>query len=173
MFRKSGWFPALIAGTAISLGACSPGPAQDAGAAASAATTISPEAQKASFDMKELMGHVIDHNADGIWLHQGWVVDENGERDLFPTDEAGWMATENSAATLAEASNLLLVSARDGLPAEDPALWTDFAHKLQAASVRALEAAEARDKEAFFNAGGDIYVVCRDCHQRFILGETR
>jgi hypothetical protein len=34
-----------------------------------------------------------------------------------------------------------------------------------------MKAAEARDKQAFFDAGGAMYVACRDCHQEYILGE--
>ncbi|MDZ4759595.1 MAG: hypothetical protein SGJ21_00800 [Alphaproteobacteria bacterium] len=122
---------------------------------------------KTDMTMQELMARVIDPAADGVWLNQGWVIDSGGTRELFPTDEAGWFAVESAAASIAETSNLLLLPGR----AVDDERWTDYAHKLYDAGINARKAAESRDKQAFFDAGGAIYVVCRDCHARFILGE--
>ena len=124
-------------------------------------------AYRTELSMAELMAHVLDHAADGVWLNQGWVVDDKGERELFPTTEAGWLAAENSAATVAETANLLLLPGRR----VDDEHWTDHAHALHHASLEAMKAAEARDKQAFFDAGGAMYVACRDCHQEYILGE--
>lgn len=119
--------------------------------------------------MAELMAHVIDNAADGIWLNQGWVTNAEGTTELFPTDEAGWLRVENAALTLAESSNLLLLPGR---PLDDDPAWTEYAHEMHATAMAAHDAAVARDKQAFFDAGGAIYVVCRDCHQRYIVGET-
>ncbi len=156
---------------AITLGACgeaSNTPAPATGPSATTSSVVAAEDFRTQLPMKELMGHVIDSAADGIWLHQGWTVTEEGETDLFPKTDEEWLATENAALTLAEASNLLLLPNR---PQDDDRAWIDFAHGLNAAAMKAHDAAEARDEQAFFDAGGDIFVVCRDCHQRYIIGE--
>jgi hypothetical protein len=146
---------------AVLLGACSPGAETAAPAAADNGR------YKADLEMKELMAHVIDYNADGIWLNQGWIINETGTHELFPSDDAGWHGVESAAASLAESSNLLILPSR----AVDDEQWVEYAHRLHDRSMDAMKAAEARDKQAFFDAGGAIYVVCRDCHARYILGE--
>ncbi|MBU6319718.1 MAG: hypothetical protein KGS00_08700 [Alphaproteobacteria bacterium] len=134
---------------------------------ADVASAGSEGAYRTELTTAELMAHVLDHAADGVWLNQGWVVDDKGERELFPTTDEGWLAAENSAATVAETANLLLLPGRR----VDEEHWTDHAHALHKASLEAMKAAEARDKQAFFDAGGAMYVACRDCHQEYILGE--
>jgi hypothetical protein len=163
----------LVAFAAVAvLAGCSGGesPTLDASTPATSTGGPAPADFRATLSNKELMSHVIDNAADGVWLHQGWVDSAEGTEELFPTDEAGWMATRNAAATLAEASNLLLLPGR---PADDDRAWVDYAHQLHDASIAAMKAADARDKEAFFNAGGDMYVACRSCHQRYVIGEMK
>jgi hypothetical protein len=36
----------------------------------------------------------------------------------------------------------------------------------------AQKKAEARDKEAFFDAGGEIYNACVTCHNHFVQGDA-
>jgi cytochrome c556 len=153
---------ALVGGT---LSGC--GPAAESPNADNAEAAIQDNSYRTELTMAELMAHVVDHAADGVWLNQGWVVDGAGERELFPTTEEGWLAAENSAATVAEAANLLLLPGRR----IDNAGWTDHAQALHKASIEAMKAAEKRDKQAFFDAGGAMYVACRSCHQEYILGE--
>ena len=52
------------------------------------------------------------------------------------------------------------------------ARWVDCAHQLYDAAMKAQATALARDKEAFFNAGGDIYEACVACHNRYIARAT-
>lgn len=117
--------------------------------------------------MKELMAHVIDHAADGIWLAQGWLINAEGTHELFPTTDDGWRYASNAAVTLAEASNLLLLPGR---PVDDDRRWIDATHALYDAAMQAHEMAEKRDKEAFFKAGSSIYEACTQCHSHYIIG---
>lgn len=157
----------LLAASLIGgLSACAP-EASKTPAKTETASVADDPAYRTDLTMAELMGHVMDHAADGVWLNQGWVVDDKGERDLFPTTDEGWMAAENAAATVAETANLLLLPARR----VDNDHWVNHAHALHKASLEAMKAAESRDKQAFFDAGGAMYVACRDCHQEYILGE--
>lgn len=118
---------------------------------------------------QELMAHVIDYNAFEIWHRQGWVYTADGVEELFPTDDAGWFAAESAAATLAELSNVLLLPSH--IPDDSPEDWVRYAHELNRTAREAMDTAEAQDKEAFFDAGGDIYVVCSSCHLKFVIGE--
>jgi hypothetical protein len=140
------------------------------GEASAPAENNAPEASgpyATTLSMSELMAHVVDYQADGVWLNQGWRIDESGEHELFPTTDAGWLAAENSAASVAEAANVLMMPGR----AADDGDWINFSRQLHDASITAMKAAEARDKQAFFDAGGAMYVACRSCHQKYILGE--
>jgi hypothetical protein len=154
----------LGAALAALLAACSPGPAPSSGPAVS----LDPAEYRTAISMKDLMAQVIDNAADGVWLNQGWIIFATHTDELFPTTDEGWMRTSNAAVTLAEASNLLLLPGR---PMDDNRVWVDSAHMLYDAAMRAHAAADARDKEAFFKAGSDVYEACLKCHNRYIIGE--
>jgi len=123
---------------------------------------------KTALPVKELMGHVIDYNAFGVWHNQGWLIDKDGTHELFPTDEAGWLAAESAAISLAEASNSLLLPGR---PQDDDRRWVDNAHMLYDAAMKAQAAAEKKDKQAFFDAGGEMYDACVTCHAHYVQGD--
>jgi len=119
---------------------------------------------RTSLNLQELMAHVLDYNAFEVWHRQGWIIGDT-MTELFPTDDDGWIAAENAARTVAEASNLLLLPGR---PLDDDRAWVDFAHQLHDAAMKAGDMAEKKDKDAFFNAGTDMYRACHGCHQRYI-----
>ncbi len=152
---------------ALALAACSPNTDSANAPKTAAAPAADTTAYHTDLPMKELMGHVIDSAADGVWLHQGWVIDKDGEHELFPTTDEGWNATSNAAVTLAEVSNLLKLPERQ----VDNDRWPQYADALYRAAMETHESAEKRDKEAFFAGGGKIYEICRDCHQYYILGD--
>jgi cytochrome c2 len=51
--------------------------------------------------------------------------------------------------------------------AEDSDAWIIYSQGLSEAGVLAMEAAAAQDKEAFFQAGAQLYSVCTACHQAY------
>ncbi len=160
----------LSAALVCVLAACSGQNGADGGSNASGPAVSAVQATFGStLNNQELMAHVIDYNAFEIWHRQGWVYTSEGVEELFPTDDEGWFAAESAAATLAELANVLLLPGR--IPQDDPDDWIRYAHELNRTSLVAMELAEAQDKEAFFDAGGDIYVVCRSCHEKFVIGE--
>ena len=162
----------LGAALALALAACSGGDDTSGGSAAPAVSgSGAPVAFGSTLNNQELMAHVIDYNAFEIWHRQGWVYSADGVEELFPTDDEGWFAAESAAATLAELSNTLLLPGRLPPDADDAADWISYAHELNRTSLVAMQRAEAQDKEAFFDAGGDIYVVCRSCHEQFVIGD--
>jgi mono/diheme cytochrome c family protein len=117
------------------------------------------------FDMKTLMTHVIEAAAETAWDSAGQIVTAEGEQDLAPVDDEGWYHVEAAGATLVEAGNLLLLPGRD--PGKED--WQAFAKSLSLMGHRVKDAARARDRDALFQAGADLYSACVACHQAYAL----
>ncbi|HEX2559485.1 hypothetical protein [Phenylobacterium sp.] len=124
----------------------------------------SPPPYKLDMPMKEIMGHVVDPAADMIWTASGYEITEAGERELFPTTEAGWLAVENGATIVAESANLLMLPGR----AVDDGEWMTLAGRMADKAMVAKAAAQAKDKDKLFAAGGALYESCVACHDKYI-----
>ena len=75
----------------------------------------------------------------------------------------------NAAATIAESGNLLMMKGR-AIEEED---WMKASSGLIDAAMLAVQAAEAKDKDALFDAGGTLYESCTACHSKYALGVNR
>ncbi|MBN8830482.1 MAG: hypothetical protein J0G94_07580 [Sphingomonadales bacterium] len=113
--------------------------------------------------MKEIMAHVFQFSGEGIWKWQGYINDEKGERSLFPKNDEEWEQAESAGLTLAELTNVLLLPGRR---VDDPR-WAKAVADVRAIALRAAKAAENKDEEAFFNAGGELDTACESCHLAF------
>jgi mono/diheme cytochrome c family protein len=51
--------------------------------------------------------------------------------------------------------------------AQDNEQWIELSQALIETGRQALAAAESRDPAAVFDAGGEIYLVCSECHTAF------
>src|SRR5258708_35812637 len=71
---------------------------------------------QAHVDMKTFMAHVLSPAAAIIWKVNGLVIDEKGEHDLAPKSDEDWEQIVSGGATLAEATNALMIPQR----ARDP-----------------------------------------------------
>jgi len=109
------------------------------------------------------MLNVIDPAADGIWESVGTIIDETGTHEKMPQSQDDWDVVRMHAIQLAEAGNLLMLPSRTGGSAD----WVNHARAMTEASARAIKAIDARDKDALFTIGGDIYDVCTNCHKQF------
>lgn len=111
-------------------------------------------------DSRQLMLSVIEPAAEVYWDAVGVIMDEEGTHHIEPVGAAQWEAVENAAFVLAESGNLLLL--------EDRALGRDHWRAMSRAMIeigrRAVEAARARDPDAVFEVGGEVYLVCTGCH---------
>jgi len=114
-------------------------------------------------NMKDLMLNVLDPAADGIWESVGTIMTAEGTFEKAPSNDDEWAVVRMNALQLAESGNLLMLPARTGGSAE----WVREAQALIEQSNRALKAIEAKDKDALFTIGGDIYDVCTNCHRQF------
>jgi hypothetical protein len=115
-------------------------------------------------DIKQLMAVVVQPQADGFWGSSGYVSDENGERDLTPTTDEGWLKAQSSAATVTEVGNLLMTPLYTEGRGED---WIKFSKALVEIGQRAEAAVIARDSQAMFDIGATMYNVCSACHQAY------
>ncbi len=110
------------------------------------------------------MLNVLDPAADGIWDSVGTIMTVEGTFEKFPATDDEWAGVRGYAIQLAESGNLLMLPARSNGSAE----WIKEAQALIEASGRALKAIDAKDKDALFTIGGDIYDVCTNCHRQFL-----
>ncbi len=120
---------------------------------------------KATVSVHEMMTWYLEPAADVIWDSAGFVITEDGEVDLQPTTQEGWDHVRNNATVVAEAGNLLMMP----VMAADSEDWRDYARGLIDAGVKARQAALNQDADALFDAGGQIYNVCRACHNRYMI----
>lgn len=111
-------------------------------------------------DSRQLMLSVIEPAAEEYWDAVGVIMDEEGTRHIEPRTEEEWEAVENAAFVLAESGNLLLLEDR----ARGRDRWTAMSRSMIEIGRRAVAAAQARDPDAVFEAGGDVYLVCTGCH---------
>ena len=111
-------------------------------------------------DVQQLMEMVIDPAADIVWESVGTIVTLDGTEEIFPRSDEEWSTVRNSAMVLAESGNLLMVGDRS--KGEGP--WMIMSQALVEAGMVALEAAEAKDPEAVFAVGEQIYNACETCH---------
>lgn len=124
--------------------------------------TDSPEPSSfvAVADSRQLMLSVIEPAAEVYWDAVGVIMDEEGTRHIEPRTDGEWEAVENAAFVLAESGNLLLLEDR----AQGRDHWTAMSRGMIEIGRRAVAAAQARDPDAVFEAGGDMYLVCTGCH---------
>ena len=115
-------------------------------------------------DVKQLMQGAIDPNADAIWDAVAWIDTAAGTEERRPRTQAQWDAVRNSAITLTEAGNLLMMSPR----AKDGGEWMKRSQELIDTGQAAWKAADAKNAAALFTVGGDIYEACSHCHQKYM-----
>lgn len=112
---------------------------------------------------KELM-QAIDPVADDFWDVVGTVVTKDGTFEKAPSSDDEWAAVRNHAVLLAESGSMMLFPSRSGGSAE----WVTQANALIDTSQRAIKAIDAKDKDALFNAGAEVYDSCTNCHRQFM-----
>jgi hypothetical protein len=115
-------------------------------------------------DMKIFMEHVLSPAAAAIWRVNGLVIDEKGEHDLSPKSDDDWEQVLSGAATLAEATNALMIPQR--VRDKD---WNRYVKKLADAANRACRAAEAHDLKSISEVSDQLDGICSACHRHYGL----
>jgi hypothetical protein len=113
-------------------------------------------------DMKTFMEHVLSPAAKVVWSVNAVVIDEKGEHDLAPKSDADWEQVVSGAATLAEATNALMIPQR----ALDPN-WNGYVKRLAEAANKAYVAAEAHDLKTISQVSDQLDGICAACHRHY------
>lgn len=108
----------------------------------------------------QVMEGIVFPSSEVVFNAAVW---SNGVLEGAPSSEEEWHHVEDSALTVAEAGNLLMMSPR----AKDNDQWMKNATALNAAGTVAFKAAEARDVNALFDAGSEVYSACSNCHRQY------
>jgi len=116
-------------------------------------------------DMQQLMAAVVEPSADVYWDAAGVIIDEEGVHELAPTSDEEWEAVRNAAMMIAESGNLMMMEGR----ALDQGAWIAMSQAMVQVGIRAVEAAEARDVDAVFDMGAEVYYVCTNCHATYAI----
>jgi hypothetical protein len=116
-------------------------------------------------DLKQLMQSVVEPPADEYWDAVGWIEDAGVTHEIAPATAEEWEAVRNHAYAIAESGNLMMIGNR----AKDGGEWMQLAVGLVEAGQKAIRAAEARDKDAVFDAGAEVYDACTACHAKYAV----
>jgi hypothetical protein len=154
MIGKRALLPTMIA-LAIACVAASPSVSEDA-------APVPPF--QPHVDMKTFMEHVLTPAASVIWRVNGIVIDGKGEHDLSPKSDDDWEQVVSGAATLAEATNALMIPQR----ARDPE-WNVYVKQLADAADKAYRAAEAHDLKSISDVSDRLDGICAACHRHYGL----
>jgi hypothetical protein len=142
------------------LGACnSAQPPAPAAAAAPAYQMVT--------DLNQLMEWVIEPNAQVVWKSVGTIITADGTEEIAPKTDEEWQSIRNSAATVAEAGNLLMMEGR----ARNQDDWMKKSRALIDTANIVLQAIDAKDAPAVFTAGSDLYLTCSDCHTTYAFAQ--
>jgi hypothetical protein len=119
---------------------------------------------QAHVDMKTFMEHVLSPAAAAIWRTNATVIDEKGEHDLSPKSDDDWEQVVGGAATLAEATNALMIPQR--VRDQD---WNRYVKQLADAADKASRAAEAHDLKSVSEVSDQLDGICAACHRHYGL----
>ena len=113
--------------------------------------------------VRQIMEGTVHPSSEVIFEAVGTIITMSGVQEIAPKSDEEWTGVWNNALTLAEAGNLLMMGDRP----KDRDEWMKRAQALRDAGVLAMKAAEARNAEALFSAGGTVYEACEQCHYRY------
>ena len=116
-------------------------------------------------DVGQLMATILEPASDFYWDAVGWIIDENGTLEIAPSSDEEWELVRNAAYVMAESGNLLMMQGRG---ANDEA-WRAMSLAMVQVGRLAIEAAEAKNILAVFDAGAEVYAVCTSCHVAYAL----
>lgn len=154
------FLPGVVAAVVVASAVASPSMGEDAGAV----PPFQGQPFQAHVDMKTFMEHVLTPAAKIVWSVNGILIDDKGEHDLSPKSDADWEAIVSGAATLAEATNALMIPQR----VRDPQ-WNVYAKNLADAANKAYVAAEAHDLKSISEVSDRLDGICAACHRHYGL----
>jgi hypothetical protein len=121
-----------------------------------------PPTYVAHVDMKTFMEHVLTPASKIIWRSNAILIDAKGEHDLSPRTDADWEEIVSGAATLAEATNAMMIPERQ-LDRE----WAAYVRTLADAADKAYQAAENHDLKTVSEVSDRLDGICAACHRHY------
>ena len=157
-------------------------------ATASCETRSSPPADefRPVVTLQDVMSTMIGPSADVLWDAVTMVETPDGFTEKSPETDEEWENLRRSATIMVVAANLLSIEGRSvakagttaqapefelepdqitSLLAQDWETWITLTRGLQESGQVFLNAIDARDAEALFDAGGTLDAACENCHQ--------
>ena len=113
--------------------------------------------------VKQLMEAAIHPASEVVFEAVGTIISMSGVEEIAPKNDDEWGEVRDNALILAESGNLLMMGNR----AKDRDDWMKMSQALTDAGVVALRAAEAKNPAALFEAGGQVYEACQQCHTKY------
>lgn len=143
-----------------------------------------------SASIQDIMKHMVDPSADGLWESVSTTVTQAGTTEKRPQTAEEWQAVRSQAVTLMEATNLLVMDGRKvlnpGQIMEDEGVqgvlhstevqakiaanheqFVQFAHALHDVAEQMLKAIDAKNPQGMMDAGEGLDAVCESCHLTF------
>lgn len=116
---------------------------------------------------QQLMANEMQPTADIYWGSVRFEsrLEEDGtvvEEEFEPSTDEEWAEVQQAAVHMQELGEMLKTPAYADGRGED---WLIFAQGLIDISAKAEQAAVDQDPDAVFTEGGNVYNVCRACHQ--------
>jgi len=115
-------------------------------------------------EVSQIMKATVGPSSDVVFGAVEIDVDSKGTHERKPETDAQWEQVRNSAVTLMESGNLLMMPGR----ARDGGVWMEQSRALIEAGAMAAKAAEAKNARALLDAGHSINLSCDGCHNRYM-----
>jgi len=143
--------------------------------------------------VKEVMGSVVNPNAEFIWKSVESTTGDGGAKEKAPSTDAEWADLRRHAIALREATDLLQIPGRkmagagekakdeseqspeamQAMMEKDRAKWVQFSHGLHDTVTEVIKAIDAKSVSGVLEAGGSIDGACESCHQVFWYPEKK
>ncbi|MGE0814177.1 MAG: hypothetical protein AB7O28_27430 [Vicinamibacterales bacterium] len=127
-----------------------------------------PPPVRAVADVKQLMHSVLEPAADEYWDGVGTIIDQSGVTEIRPETGEEWDRLVDHAYVIAESGNLLMLGPRP----KDGGDWMQMARALVDVGDKAVRAATARNPQAVFDVGAEVYDVCTNCHAKYVQDDA-
>src|SRR5690242_19649069 len=99
------------------------------------------------------------------------AIDPSGATDPLNGSYGKWEAVENSALTIAEAANLLILPGRKcfngrDVPVNNPD-WPQLIQGLREVAMTTYRAAQSKNQDKLIEAAATLNLACANCHDRY------
>jgi len=132
-----------------------------------AATAVEAPPAAPTATVKQVMKGLTGPAANVIFTAVSIDVTAAGETEKAPKNDEEWAEVSTNAALLIESANMLMQGSR----AVDHADWLKMARQMAAAGQKALQAADAHDKDGILTVGEAVNMSCDNCHARYMRNQ--